>query len=146
MQPLLARAKTSIRGSLVRASTFKSVKVLTGLYAARMREETHSSNVGNWCMGNLFSRLARCCAFAFNFRQFAERPVLTQPDSAVGNTRFWQEDLDAVMEVFHSAKELEKVREICPVCRHDELVERQGSRCRDGLFRAEKNEILDAER
>jgi excisionase family DNA binding protein len=39
------------------------------------------------------------------------------------STRFWQEDLDAVMEVFHSAKGLDKVREVCPVCRHDELVE-----------------------
>jgi excisionase family DNA binding protein len=39
------------------------------------------------------------------------------------STRFWQEDLDAVMEVFHSAKGLDKAREVCPVCRHDELVE-----------------------
>ena len=39
------------------------------------------------------------------------------------STRFWQEDLDAVMEVFHSAKDVDKAREVCPVCRHDELVE-----------------------
>lgn len=39
------------------------------------------------------------------------------------STRFWQEDLDSVMEVFHSAKDIDKVREVCPVCRHDELVE-----------------------
>jgi len=39
------------------------------------------------------------------------------------STRFWQEDLDSVMEVFHSAKDLDKAREVCPVCRHDELVE-----------------------
>lgn len=39
------------------------------------------------------------------------------------STRFWQEDLDAVMQVFHSAKDLEKAREVCPVCRHDELLE-----------------------
>src|SRR4051812_31009093 len=38
------------------------------------------------------------------------------------STRFWQEDLDAVMEVFHSARDLDKARELCPVCRHDELV------------------------
>ena len=38
------------------------------------------------------------------------------------STRFWQEDLDAVMEVFHSTRELDKVREVCPVCRYDELV------------------------
>jgi excisionase family DNA binding protein len=39
------------------------------------------------------------------------------------STRFWQEDLDSVMQVFHSAKDVEKVREVCPICRHDELVE-----------------------
>jgi excisionase family DNA binding protein len=39
------------------------------------------------------------------------------------STRFWQEDLDAVMEVFHSFKDLEKAREVCPVCNHTELVE-----------------------
>jgi excisionase family DNA binding protein len=39
------------------------------------------------------------------------------------STRFWQEDLDAVMQVYHSAKDLEKAREVCPVCRHDELLE-----------------------
>ena len=39
------------------------------------------------------------------------------------STRFWQEDLDSVMEVFHSAKDVDKAREVCPVCRHDELLE-----------------------
>jgi len=39
------------------------------------------------------------------------------------STRFWQEDLDAVMQVFPSAKGLDKVRAVCPSCRHDELVE-----------------------
>jgi DNA binding domain, excisionase family len=39
------------------------------------------------------------------------------------STRFWQEDLDSVMEVFHSSKDLDKAREVCPVCNHDELVE-----------------------
>jgi len=39
------------------------------------------------------------------------------------STRFWQEDLDSVMQVFHSAKDMDKTREVCPVCRHDELVE-----------------------
>lgn len=39
------------------------------------------------------------------------------------STRFWQEDLDAVMEVFHSAKDVDRAREVCPICRHDELVE-----------------------
>ena len=39
------------------------------------------------------------------------------------STRFWQEDLDSVMEVFHSDKDLDKAKEVCPVCRHTELVE-----------------------
>jgi excisionase family DNA binding protein len=39
------------------------------------------------------------------------------------STRFWQEDLDSVMQVFHSEKDLSKTREVCPICRHDELVE-----------------------
>src|ERR1700692_1114122 len=39
------------------------------------------------------------------------------------STRFWQEDLDAVMQVFHSAKDLDKAREVCPVCHHDDLIE-----------------------
>jgi excisionase family DNA binding protein len=39
------------------------------------------------------------------------------------STRFWQEDLDSVMQVFHSEKDLDKAREVCPVCRNGELVE-----------------------
>ena len=39
------------------------------------------------------------------------------------STRFWQEDLDSVMEVFHSDKDIDNAREVCPVCRHTELVE-----------------------
>ena len=39
------------------------------------------------------------------------------------STRFWQEDLDSVMEVFHSEKDLDKAQEVCPVCHHTELVE-----------------------
>ena len=39
------------------------------------------------------------------------------------STRFWQEDLDSVMEVYHSAKDSQKVRQVCPVCRHTELAE-----------------------
>jgi excisionase family DNA binding protein len=38
------------------------------------------------------------------------------------STRFWQEDLDSVMEVFHSAKDADKAKEVCPVCRHDDLI------------------------
>jgi excisionase family DNA binding protein len=39
------------------------------------------------------------------------------------STRFWREDLDSVMEVFHSEKDVNKTREVCPFCHHDELVE-----------------------
>jgi excisionase family DNA binding protein len=39
------------------------------------------------------------------------------------STRFWQEDLDSVMQVFHSARDAGKAREVCPVCRHNEMVE-----------------------
>src|SRR5438105_3740403 len=39
------------------------------------------------------------------------------------STRFWQEDLDAVMQVFRSAQDAEKVRAVCPACGHDELVD-----------------------
>jgi excisionase family DNA binding protein len=38
------------------------------------------------------------------------------------STRFWQEDLDSVMQVFHSERDLDNAREVCPVCRHTELV------------------------
>jgi excisionase family DNA binding protein len=38
------------------------------------------------------------------------------------STRFWQEDLDSVMEVFHSDKDVDKAREVCPVCHHDDLI------------------------
>jgi excisionase family DNA binding protein len=39
------------------------------------------------------------------------------------STRFWQEDLDSVMEVFRSVKDADKAREVCPVCHHGEMVE-----------------------
>ena len=39
------------------------------------------------------------------------------------STRFWREDLDSVMEVYPSAKDVDKAQEFCPVCHHDELVE-----------------------
>jgi excisionase family DNA binding protein len=39
------------------------------------------------------------------------------------STRFWQEDLDAVMEVFHCEKDIEKTKAICPLCHVGELVE-----------------------
>src|ERR1041384_950647 len=38
------------------------------------------------------------------------------------STRFLQQDLDSVMQVFHSDKDLDNTREVCPVCRNPELV------------------------
>ena len=39
------------------------------------------------------------------------------------STRFLKEDLDAMMEIYHSAKEVEKVKEVCPLCHNGELLE-----------------------
>jgi excisionase family DNA binding protein len=39
------------------------------------------------------------------------------------NTRFLQEDLDAMVEVFHRLKDVDKAVELCSVCRSPELVE-----------------------
>jgi excisionase family DNA binding protein len=39
------------------------------------------------------------------------------------STRFWQEDLDSVMQITYSTNDLDKARAVCPVCRHNELVE-----------------------
>jgi len=39
------------------------------------------------------------------------------------STRFWREDLDAVMEVHHSEKDLENLQKTCPQCHAGELVE-----------------------
>ena len=44
------------------------------------------------------------------------------------STRFWRQDLDAVMDVYHSEKELENVKKLCPMCHVGELVE--------GVFRS----------
>ena len=38
------------------------------------------------------------------------------------STRFLQEDLDAVIEVFPSAKDASRVTDFCPACHHDVLV------------------------
>src|SRR4051794_13305739 len=38
------------------------------------------------------------------------------------STRFWQTDLDAVMEVFHSEKEVTNVKAVCPFCHGDDMV------------------------
>ena len=38
------------------------------------------------------------------------------------STRFLQEDLDAVVEVFHSERDAEQVKQVCPVCHGTELL------------------------
>jgi excisionase family DNA binding protein len=38
------------------------------------------------------------------------------------STRFWREDLEAVMQIFPSDRDLDKARERCPICGHPELV------------------------
>lgn len=39
------------------------------------------------------------------------------------STRFFQEDLDSVMEVFPSDKDLDRVQSYCPICHSGEMVE-----------------------
>jgi len=39
------------------------------------------------------------------------------------STRFWREDLDAVMEVFHSEKDVENIKKTCPLCHEGKMVE-----------------------
>ncbi|MDB6059318.1 MAG: hypothetical protein JWO95_3162 [Verrucomicrobiales bacterium] len=39
------------------------------------------------------------------------------------STRFWREDLDAVMQVFNSERNVEESRNICPICHSNEIVE-----------------------
>jgi excisionase family DNA binding protein len=39
------------------------------------------------------------------------------------STRFVREDLDAMVQVFRSDREVDKIREVCPGCHHDELVD-----------------------
>src|SRR4051794_30319650 len=39
------------------------------------------------------------------------------------STRFWREDLDAVMQVFHSERAVEDSKTMCPVCHSDEIAE-----------------------
>lgn len=43
------------------------------------------------------------------------------------STRFLKEDLDAVIQVYHSKSEAEKVKLLCPVCHSDDIV--------NGIFR-----------
>jgi excisionase family DNA binding protein len=44
------------------------------------------------------------------------------------STRFWRDDLDAVMQVFHSEKSVEDNRTVCPVCHSNQIAE--------GVFRS----------
>jgi excisionase family DNA binding protein len=39
------------------------------------------------------------------------------------STRFWREDLDAVMQVFHSERSVDDNKTICPICHCNETTE-----------------------
>jgi excisionase family DNA binding protein len=39
------------------------------------------------------------------------------------STRFWREDLDAVMQVFHSERSVEDNKSTCPICHSNEVTE-----------------------
>jgi excisionase family DNA binding protein len=39
------------------------------------------------------------------------------------STRFFKEDLDAVMEVFHSQKDVDNLKKVCPLCHVGTMVE-----------------------
>src|SRR5437867_8789965 len=39
------------------------------------------------------------------------------------STRFFMEDLNSAVQMHPSAKDVDKVRLICPICHHDDLVE-----------------------
>jgi excisionase family DNA binding protein len=57
------------------------------------------------------------------------------------STRFWKEDLEAVMEVFHSTKAVDQVRALCPVCRHDELIDGRVQSSGVNYFRPKKTKF-----
>jgi excisionase family DNA binding protein len=54
---------------------------------------------------------------------------------------FWKEDLDAVMQVFHSEREAARVRAICPLCHHEELVEGRAQSTGLVYFRPKKSKF-----
>src|SRR4051794_15280605 len=39
------------------------------------------------------------------------------------STRFWREDLDAVMQVYHSERSVEDIKASCPICHSNEVTE-----------------------
>jgi len=57
------------------------------------------------------------------------------------STRFWKEDLDAVMEVFPSDKDLKKVQTLCPICHHDDMVEGRVQSTGLNYFRPKKTKF-----
>ena len=57
------------------------------------------------------------------------------------STRFWQEDLDAVMEVHPSEKDMNKLRTICPACHQGEMVEGRVQSTGLNYFRPKKSKF-----
>lgn len=57
------------------------------------------------------------------------------------STRFWKEDLDAVMEVHHRTKEADKALQVCPYCHHDQMVEGHIQSTGKSYFRPKKTKF-----
>ncbi len=58
------------------------------------------------------------------------------------STRFLKEDLDGVVEVFPSKREASKVKQICPLCHHDEFVEGRLQSTGLNYFQPDKTRFL----
>jgi excisionase family DNA binding protein len=58
------------------------------------------------------------------------------------STRFWREDLDAVMQVFHSERSVEDNKTICPVCHGSEVTEGIFSSTGLNYFQPKKTKFL----
>ena len=58
------------------------------------------------------------------------------------STRFWQEDLDGAMEVHPSKRDAAKVRQTCPLCHHDEMVDGRLQSTGLNYFQPDKTRFL----
>ena len=57
------------------------------------------------------------------------------------STRFLQEDLDAMIDVHLSEKEITKAKQACPICQHDELIDGTVQSTGKVLFRPKKTKF-----
>ena len=58
------------------------------------------------------------------------------------STRFLKEDLDAVVQVHPSEKDLQKVQALCPICHHDHLIPGHVESTGLNYFRPDKVKFL----